>query len=130
MRTLELLEQTNTLRAEIKDRIRTQEESVELRAKTQNALRVKEQFIATMSHELRTPFNGVFGTIQLLGDTCINTKQKEHLAVLNNSPMNLLNLLNNILDYTKIESGQLEFKCKFFCRSSVKSSLSLGRRRK
>lgn len=109
MRTLELLEQTNVWRAEVKDRIRAQEESAALQEKTANALRVKEQFLATMSHELRTPFNGVMGMIQLLQDTGLTDKQREHLAVLNSSSMNLLNLLNDILDYTKIESGHLEF---------------------
>jgi signal transduction histidine kinase len=109
MRTLELLEQTNVLRAEVKDRMRAQEEIAALQEKTANALRVKEQFLATMSHELRTPFNGVMGMIQLLQDTDLTDKQREHLAVLNSSSMNLLNLLNDILDYTKIESGHLEF---------------------
>lgn len=109
MRTLELLEQANVLRTEAKDRIRAQEESVALQQKTENALRVKEQFLATMSHELRTPFNGVLGMIQLLQDADLTEKQREHLAVLNSSSMNLLSLLNDILDYTKIESGHLEF---------------------
>jgi signal transduction histidine kinase len=111
MRTSELLEQTNVLRAEVRERIRAQEESVALQQKTENALRVKEQFLATMSHELRTPFNGVMGMIQLLQDTDLTDKQREHLAVLNSSSMNLLNLLNDILDYTKIEGGHLEFDC-------------------
>jgi len=109
MRTLELLDQTNVLRTEVKDRIRAQEESAIQQAKAENALRVKEQFLATMSHELRTPFNGVLGMIQLLSGTELTPKQREHLNVLNESSMNLLNLLNDILDYTKIESGHLEF---------------------
>src|SRR5277367_450052 len=108
-RTLELLDQTNALRTEVKDRIRAQEESAIQQAKAENALRVKEQFLATMSHELRTPFNGVLGMIQLLSGTELTPKQREHLNVLNESSMNLLNLLNDILDYTKIESGHLEF---------------------
>jgi len=109
MRTLELLEQTNVLRTEVKDRIRAQEESALQQAKAENALRVKEQFLATMSHELRTPFNGVLGMIQLLSGTELTSKQRDYLNMLNESSMNLLNLLNDILDYTKIESGHLEF---------------------
>jgi len=109
MRTLELLEQTNILRAEVGDRIRAQEESVALQRKAEHALRVKEQFLATMSHELRTPFNGVLGMIQLLQDSSLSSQQKEYLNELNDASMHLLNLLNDILDYTKIESGQLEF---------------------
>ena len=109
IRTLELLEQTNTLRAEVKDRIRAQEESAGAQARAEAALQVKEQFLATMSHELRTPFNGVMGMIQLLQDTALTKKQAEYLDVLRNSSMNLLSLLNDILDYTKIESGDLQF---------------------
>ena len=108
MRTLELLEQTNVLRTEVKDRIRAQEESALQQATAENALRVKEQFLATMSHELRTPFNGVLGMIQLLSGTELTSLQRDCLNTLNESSMNLLNLLNDILDYTKIESGHLE----------------------
>lgn len=110
VRTLELLEQTNTLRAEVKDRMRVQEESAAAQARAEAALQVKEQFLATMSHELRTPFNGVMGMIQLLQDTALTKKQEEYINVLKNSSMNLLNLLNDILDYTKIESGDLHFE--------------------
>lgn len=109
-RTLELLEQTNTLRAEVKDRMWAQEESAAARSRAEAALQVKEQFLATMSHELRTPFNGVMGMIQLLQDTDMTTKQQEYLGVLKDSSLNLLSLLNDILDYTKIESGDLQFE--------------------
>lgn len=109
-RTLELLEQTHVLRAEVTDRIHAQEESARLQVKAETALKVKEQFLATMSHELRTPFNGVMGMIQLLQDTELTTKQREYLTVLTESSKGLLNLLNDILDYTKLESGTLEFQ--------------------
>jgi signal transduction histidine kinase len=108
-RTLELLDQTNTLRAEVKDRIRAQEESAAAQSRAEAALQVKEQFLATMSHELRTPFNGVMGMIQLLQDTDMTKKQQEYLGILKDSSLNLLSLLNDILDYTKIESGDLQF---------------------
>ena len=122
MRTLELLEQTNVLKAEVNDRIRAQEESVALQKKAENALRVKGQFLATMSHELRTPFNGVLGMIQLLEDTLLSTQQKEYLNELNVSSIHLLNLLNDILDYTKIESGHLEFhECSLSIRDICES---------
>jgi signal transduction histidine kinase len=109
MRTLELQVQTHTLRAEVQDRIQAQEEAAAMQAQAEAALLVKEQFLATMSHELRTPFNGVMGMIQLLQDTELSETQKGYLGVMANSSMNLLNLLNDILDYTKIESGKLVF---------------------
>jgi signal transduction histidine kinase len=122
MRTLELLEQTYVLRAEVSDRIRAQEESVALQRRAEHALLVKEQFLATMSHELRTPFNGVMGMIQLLEDTELSSQQREYLSELNAASMHLLNLLNDILDYTKIESGQLEFhQCSLSIRDICES---------
>lgn len=114
LRTLELLQQTDTLKAAVKSRIQAQELSTMLQIKAEDALLVKDQFLATMSHELRTPFNGVMGMIQLLQDTELTSKQMEYLSILNASSMSLLNLLNDILDYTKILSGHLEFEYSSF----------------
>jgi signal transduction histidine kinase len=123
IRTLELLQQTDALRAEVKNRIQAQQLSVTLQERAEGALRVKDQFLATMSHELRTPFNGVMGMIQLLEDTELTPKQSEYLSILNNASTNLLNLLNDILDYTKIESGHLEFEYSSFSIRDVCESV-------
>jgi signal transduction histidine kinase len=123
MRTLELQEQTNTLRVEVKDRIRAQEESAALQVQAEDALRVKEQFLATMSHEIRTPFNGVMGMIQLLQDTELSKVQRGYLNALTNSSMSLLDLLNDILDYTKIEGGHSRFTRSSFSVRDVCESV-------
>lgn len=68
----------------------------------------KEQFLATMSHEIRTPLNAIIGFQQLLQDTSLTTEQKEYLESIDFASQNLLVIINDILDLSKIEAGKLE----------------------
>ncbi|MEN8907337.1 MAG: response regulator [Clostridiales bacterium] len=85
------------------------EESI-IRAKNaaESANILKSQFLANMSHEIRTPMNGIAGYLQLLSDLDLNLEQAEYLKEIQNASNILLNLLNDILDYSKIEAGKLE----------------------
>ncbi|EKO07772.1 response regulator [Leptospira interrogans] len=74
------------------------------------ASKAKTDFLAMMSHEIRTPLNGVIGTVSLLEGTFLNTEQKEYLDIIKSSGQNLLILLNDILDLSRIESGQLKLE--------------------
>ncbi|TGL74527.1 PAS domain-containing hybrid sensor histidine kinase/response regulator [Leptospira yasudae] len=74
------------------------------------ASKAKTDFLAMMSHEIRTPLNGVIGTVSLLEGTSLNTEQKEYLDIIKSSGQNLLILLNDILDLSRIESGQLKLE--------------------
>ncbi len=73
----------------------------------ERSLKVKDQFISNMSHEIRTPLNAVIGFTDLLGNTPLNKEQDEYVEIIQSASQNLLGLINNILDLSKIESGNL-----------------------
>ncbi len=72
------------------------------------ASQAKSEFLATMSHEIRTPMNGIIGMLQLLGDSPMTADQKQQVGIAGKSADTLLRLLNDILDLSKVESGQLD----------------------
>lgn len=78
------------------------------------ASEAKSTFLATMSHEIRTPLYGVLGTLELMGMTELNAEQRQHLERIQNSSVILLQLISDILDITKIESGQLALESSTF----------------
>ncbi|HOP49471.1 MAG TPA: response regulator [Ignavibacteriales bacterium] len=78
----------------------------------ENANQARTQFLANMSHEIRTPLNAVIGFSKLLLDTPHNETQKKYLEYINESSDLLLNIVNDILDLSKIEAGKLELEIK------------------
>lgn len=74
------------------------------------ANRAKSQFIATMSHEIRTPMNGIIGMIELLKGSPLSSAQMQQIDVIQRSGQSLLSIINDILDYSKIEAGKLKLE--------------------
>jgi signal transduction histidine kinase/ActR/RegA family two-component response regulator len=92
---------------DITERKRVEAQLVEAKIAAENASRAKGDFLAMMSHEIRTPLNGVLGFAELLAATPLELHQIEYLQTIRESGSNLLHVLNDILDYSKIESGKL-----------------------
>ncbi len=76
----------------------------------ERSLKIKDQFISNMSHEIRTPLNAVIGFTDLLHETSLNKDQGEYVTIIKSASQNLLGLVNNILDLSKIESGSLSLE--------------------
>lgn len=78
------------------------------RDEAQNANRIKSEFLANMSHEIRTPINGIKGFINLMGQTDLNLRQKRYADIILKSTNDLTHIIDEILDFSKLESGKLQ----------------------
>jgi PAS domain S-box-containing protein len=95
-------------------RKKSQVELLRAKESAENANRAKSDFLATMSHEIRTPMNGVVGFANLLNESQLSEQQQEFVTAIVSSAESLLRVINDVLDFSKIESGHMEIESSPF----------------
>jgi len=120
-RTLEIKVAQRTLDLKV-----ATDRAVELASEAESAARTKSQFLANVSHEIRTPMNGVIGMAELLLTTELNPRQRHYVETVHHSAESLLHIINDVLDFSKIESGKLELESvDFNLRSEIEELCAL-----
>ena len=112
------------LEREIAEREQVQAELARAMGRAEAANQAKGMFLANMSHEIRTPMNGILGMTELLLDSPMTSDQREHLGMVRSSATSLLSVINDVLDFSKIDAGRMEleaipFNVREFVRETV-----------
>lgn len=109
---------------DIREKVEAQQKQKLMRMAAEKANRTKNEFLANMSHEFRTPMSGVMGIVQLLEHTELTRTQRKYLDMLRDAGNALLAVINDILDFAKIESGHLQLNPTAFALDDLLSRMA------
>lgn len=107
LKSVEIQRQNEALKQEIQRRGAHEKELIEAKKEALAGVKAKDQFLSNMSHEIRTPMNGVIGLTNLLLETKLNEEQQKYASAIDYSAKNLMVIINQILDLSKINSEKL-----------------------
>src|SRR5690606_38008473 len=125
-RTAELGALNGRLEAALREQRALASSLREAKEAAEAANRNKSQFLANMSHEIRTAMNGVLGMVELLLSTDLSERQRHYTGTLQRSGETLLDVINEILDFSRIEAGRLEIEAvEFDCRQALRDVTNL-----
>lgn len=116
---VQFFEQKTTLLEEVQMRQQAENELAEARDHALALATSKSQFLANMSHEIRTPMNGVIGICELLASTPLDSRQREYVETMRRSSDTLLTVINDVLEFSKLDAGRVELESKPFDVLSV-----------
>jgi PAS domain S-box-containing protein len=111
---LNMLEHIGSQLGQVIIRQRAEADLQRAKASAESANRAKSEFLTTMSHEMRTPMNAILGMADLLSESPLRAEQRDYVRVFQKAGANLLDLINDILDLSKVESGHLELEVIVF----------------